>query len=308
MTINDQVRSQIESALDSAKVVLFMKGTREQPQCGFSATVVGILEKLGPDYATIDVLEDGDIREGIKAHSDWPTIPQLYVNKEFIGGCDIIKQMFNTGDLHKTLGVQPPDRTPPKIQISDTAVQVIKEALEEQPGVGVHLNIDAEWNHQFSLVPPEGHEIKAEANGVELLFDIDSAQRANGLIIDMADTAEGQGFSIENPNAPPPVKQMDVNDLKNKLDAGEKLHLFDVRSIDEHERARIKGARLLDNESVNFINSLPKDDALVFHCHHGPRSQSAAEHFRQQGFTNVHNVVGGIDAWSVHVDPTVPRY
>jgi len=308
MTMNDQVRTQIESVLDSANVVLFMKGTRVQPQCGFSAAVVGILEKLGPEYTTVNVLEEGDIRDGIKAYSDWPTIPQLYVNREFVGGCDIIKQMFNTGELHKTLGIELPDRTPPKIEISDSAVKVISEALEDQAGIGVHLNIDAAWNHQFSLAPVEGHEIKTVSNGVELFLDIDSAERAQGIIIDMVDTLEGQGFNIENPNAPPPVKQLEVQELKNKLDAGENLHLFDVRSIDEHQRARIDGAHLFDNDTVNFINSLSKDDTLVFHCHHGPRSQSAAEHFRQQGFANVYNLVGGIDAWSVHVDPSVPRY
>ncbi|MFC1665929.1 Grx4 family monothiol glutaredoxin [Pseudomonadota bacterium] len=198
MTNIDPVRSRIDSVLDTADVVLFMKGTREQPQCGFSATVIGILEKLGPEYATVNVLEDGEIREGIKEYSDWPTIPQLYVNKEFVGGCDIIKSMFNTGELHSTLGVAPPDRTPPKIQVSDSVAQVIKEAIEQQPGVGVHLNIDAAWNHQLSLAPAEGHEIKAEANGIELLLDIDSAQRANGMAIDMTETPEGQGFSIEN--------------------------------------------------------------------------------------------------------------
>ena len=83
-------------------VVLFMKGTSEQPQCGFSNQVVRILDHLGVDYNDVNVLADPDIREGVKAFSNWPTIPQLYVKGEFVGGCDIVREMFQTGEL-KTL-------------------------------------------------------------------------------------------------------------------------------------------------------------------------------------------------------------
>ena len=113
MTTSEQTRQRIESIIGSDRVVLFMKGTREMPQCGFSAATIGVLDALGPDYTTVNVLEDQEIREGIKAFSDWPTIPQLYVDSEFLGGCDIVRQMFNTGELHETLGMEAPDRTPP---------------------------------------------------------------------------------------------------------------------------------------------------------------------------------------------------
>jgi monothiol glutaredoxin len=83
-------------------VVLFMKGTADQPQCGFSNQVVHILDHLGVGYSDVNVLADPDIREGVKEFSNWPTIPQLYVKGEFIGGCDIVREMFQTGEL-KTL-------------------------------------------------------------------------------------------------------------------------------------------------------------------------------------------------------------
>ena len=82
---------------------------------------------LGEDYGSFNVLEDNDIREGIKAYSDWPTIPQLYINQEFVGGNDIISEMFNTGELHDMLGLSKPDRTPPEMSISDEALNHIKE-------------------------------------------------------------------------------------------------------------------------------------------------------------------------------------
>ncbi len=308
MSINNELRAQIEKTIASNRVVLFMKGTPQQPQCGFSATVIGILDKLVSDYETVNVLEDATIREGIKEYSNWPTIPQLYVGKEFVGGCDVIQHMFNSGELHSMFGLESPERILPKITISDTAARAIREAREQQPGIEVHLNIDANWHHEFRLGPAEEHEITVESNDVEILFDLDSAQRAQGLSIDMTETPQGMGFNMDNPNAPPTVAQISAQALKAKLDARERLYLFDVRDTDERERAHIEGSRLLDDEVIDFIGTLPKDEMLVFHCHLGARSQSAADHFRLQGYTNLHNLVGGIDAWSQEVDTSVPRY
>ncbi len=92
----------IQKLIGDNPVMLFMKGTPAFPQCGFSATVVAILDHLGVDYESTNVLEDQDIREGVKSFSNWPTIPQLYVKGEFLGGCDIAKEMFQSGEL-KTL-------------------------------------------------------------------------------------------------------------------------------------------------------------------------------------------------------------
>ena len=91
--------NRIKSEIESSDVVLFMKGTPAAPQCGFSMQVVQILNHLGVPYKAINVLADGEIREGIKAYSSWPTIPQLYVKNEFVGGCDITREMFQSGEL-----------------------------------------------------------------------------------------------------------------------------------------------------------------------------------------------------------------
>jgi len=93
------IRPWIENQVKTNDVVLFMKGTPTFPQCGFSSQVVQILDYLGVDYSGINVLENMDVREGIKAYSDWPTIPQLYVKGEFVGGCDIVREMFQAGEL-----------------------------------------------------------------------------------------------------------------------------------------------------------------------------------------------------------------
>ena len=308
MQLDQPLKSRIETLIESDRVVLFMKGTRTQPMCGFSAATIAILDSM-TQYTTFNILEDQEVREGIKAFSEWPTIPQLYIDKEFVGGCDIVKQMFNNGELHEMLGADAPDRTPPGIFVSDAAAEIITGTLDANPGNAAHLSIDGHWQHSFNLGPAQGHEISAESNGVTLLLDIASAQKAKGLSIDVEETVQGVAFRIDNPNAPPPVGQMAPAGLAAALDQkGSGVMLVDVRTADERARAVIKDSILLTDEALKTVAALPKDTQLVFYCHTGVRSQSAAEHFRTEGFTNVHNLVGGIDAWSREIDSSVPRY
>jgi len=93
------VTERIQSTINGSKIVLFMKGNRSFPQCGFSAATVEIFEQLGAPYETVDVLADMEIREGIKRYSNWPTIPQVYINGKFVGGCDIVRELYESGEL-----------------------------------------------------------------------------------------------------------------------------------------------------------------------------------------------------------------
>ena len=100
---NKQINEQIQSTIDNSNIVLFMKGTPDAPQCGFSMAVSNILKVSKVDFTGVNVLADENLREGIKVFSDWPTIPQLYVKGEFIGGCDIVKEMYENGELKEVL-------------------------------------------------------------------------------------------------------------------------------------------------------------------------------------------------------------
>ena len=101
--MDDQTKSLIQNHIDNNDVCLFMKGTPDAPQCGFSMAVTNILKILEVNFKGVNVLEDQNLREGIKIFSDWPTIPQLYIKKEFVGGCDIVKEMYENGELKKVL-------------------------------------------------------------------------------------------------------------------------------------------------------------------------------------------------------------
>lgn len=101
--MNDQIKGLIQKHIETNDVCLFMKGTPDAPQCGFSMAISNMLKILEVNFKGINVLEDQSLREGVKVFSDWPTIPQLYIKKEFVGGCDIVKEMYESGELKKVL-------------------------------------------------------------------------------------------------------------------------------------------------------------------------------------------------------------
>ena len=101
--MDETTKNTIQEHIDNNEVCLFMKGTPDAPQCGFSMAVSNMLKILEVNFKGVNVLEDQNIREGIKVYSDWPTIPQLYIKKEFVGGCDIVKEMYENGELKKVL-------------------------------------------------------------------------------------------------------------------------------------------------------------------------------------------------------------
>lgn len=308
MSLDPALRSRIESILSANRVVLFMKGQPTMPQCGFSAKAVGALQDLGVEFAHVNVLADAEIREGIKAYGDWPTIPQLYIEGELVGGSDIILQMASSGELSSVLGLAAPDRTPPRITVTPAAVEMLRGALADAPGASLQLGIDAQFQPNFQLAPHDDNAIAAESNGLRVQFDLASARRADGITIDWVDDIRGKGLAIDNPNAPKAVQELSVRDADDQRRAGA-ITIVDVRPADERAIAAIDGPfETFDGDNRARLEALPKDTPLAFLCHHGGRSAQAAEQFRALGFSKVHNITGGIDAWSDAVDNSVPKY
>lgn len=309
MSLDPALRSRIESLLQSNRVVLFMKGQPNMPQCGFSAKAVGALSTLGVDYAHVNVLADQDIREGIKAYGDWPTIPQLYIDGELVGGSDIIEQMSNSGELASLLGVAAPDRTPPTITITPAAAEMLSNAAADAgPGGALALSINAQFQPNFQLAQFDANAIAAESNGVRIQFDLASARRAEGITIDWVDDIRGKGLAIDNPNAPKPVQTLSPAEADVRVTAGEVL-LVDVRPAEERAIAAVKlPFKTFDGNGRAELEALPKDTAIAFLCRSGGRSQQAAEEFRALGFSNVYNVVGGTNAWADEMDSGLTKY
>jgi len=308
MTLSDALRAHLQTIVDAHPVVLFMKGTRHSPQCGFSATVVGILDAMLPDYHTVDVLADPAVRDGLKLFSDWATFPQLYARGRFVGGSDILKELHGRGELAATLGVTAAVKVP-TVHVSEAARKVFREAAKESPGSVLRLEVSAGFRNDLFFGDADPIDVKVDlGEGLVLHMDPGSAHRADGVRVDYAVGSQGGGFTLDHPNEPAKVRQLSPPMLKSMMDDGKRFLLVDVRTEDEYETARLAGARLLDATYEHELLAMDRATPLVFTCHHGVRSLQAAEHFVHKGFSQVYNLQGGIDAWSVTVDPRVPRY
>jgi monothiol glutaredoxin len=218
-----------------------------------------------------------------------------------------VKELLASGEIFEALGLPAPAASAPSIRISDAAAAELRRLAENARGRALHLAIDARLQPGLYFGPREEGELLVEANGVSLALDPISASRADGASIEVRQAAGGPAFQVDVPGAPS-VAQQDPKQVKARLDAGEKFLFVDVRTPEEQALARIPGTRLLDDALRAELERADRDTPIVFHCHHGGRSQRAAEHFLALGFRNVTNLAGGIDAWSQDVDPSVPRY
>jgi monothiol glutaredoxin len=197
----------------------------------------------------------------------------------------------------------------PVIRLSDSARRALQDAAVDAGGDPLRIRISDRWEYDLFFGSRAEDDLDVDCGGITILLDPSSARRADGLSIDFLVGPDAAGFTIENPNEPPKVRQISATELKAMMNRGLSFELVDVRTEDERAIAKIEGSRLLNEEGHDYLLNLDRNTTIVFHCHHGIRSQSAAEYFlREKGFRNLYNLQGGIDAWSQLVDPSVPRY
>jgi len=306
--LSDATRSQIDDLVKKNHVVLFMKGSRHFPQCGFSATVARILDSYLPKYETVNVLSSPEIREGIKEYSSWPTIPQLYVDGKFVGGCDIVRELDGSGELAKLLGAEKKAAAkvePPKVTMTDGARAAIAAAQKDAEGDPLRIAIGPRHEYDLFFDGKQDGDVSLEVAGIAIVLDGESAARAGELSIAFV---EGQGFRLDSSKAPPRVKGMSASELKKIIDDGRKdLALLDVRPEAERKLASIPGHEPLEPSTLEKLESLPATTRVVVYCHSGGRSRAAAEQLVARGIKNVFNLEGGVDAYA-SVDPSVGRY
>jgi monothiol glutaredoxin len=304
--LSPEATAALRARIDAHRVVLFMKGTRSAPRCGFSARVVGSLDELLSDYVTWDVLADDELREDLKRYADWPTYPQLWVAGELVGGADIVAELAERGELASTLGVTVEATAAPTVHITDTARDRLMAALDGED-VPVRLVISPQFEYRFEVAEARlPRDVDVTSNGITLRFDPASARRADGLQIDVP--AGTTSLVITNPNEPPAVRPLSVDRYDAWRREGRPHLLLDVRTLGEWETARIDGAELVGDVLHADLSGLDRQAEIVVMCHHGVRSRYAAEHLIAEGFTKVWNLSGGIDAWSAQIDGAVPRY
>lgn len=198
---------------------------------------------------------------------------------------------------------------PISLTVTDAAARAIREAAADPDTAALRITIGESFDYDLRLDRAGAEDISVDAGGVTVILDASSASRAGGLTLDFdANGADGGGFTIDNPNAPAPIQQISPAELRALLDGSEPLELIDVRTPGERATAVIEGSRLLDQALHDELMQRDRLTPLVFQCHHGMRSQAAAEYFQRAGFRRLYNLRGGIEAWSTEVDPSVPRY
>jgi monothiol glutaredoxin len=214
--------------------------------------------------------------------------------------------MYASGALQKLLGVEERPMAAPRVTITPAAARAFRDAAANAGDDVLRLEIDSQYSCDLHFGPKSADDFAVSSSEVALHVGRTSAGRADGITIDFVTEPTG-AFTIDNPNAPPRVKPISPKALKALLDKGG-VELFDVRPDDERVRASIPQARKLDAQGQKFLFGLEKGAAIALHCHHGVRSRAAAEELLTEGFTNVYNLEGGIEAWSRDVDPSIPRY
>jgi monothiol glutaredoxin len=299
--MDQQFKEKIDKLIAENNIVLFMKGFKHNPMCGFSARVVSMLSDVGVDYHSENIFDDPQIRTGMKEYSSWPTFPQLYVNQEFVGGCDIITGMFTDGSLHSLLGVSREEVPVPEVEITDAAIDAFKAAMQRYEGVHIILEISPQFQYDMGLGQSSPGDLAVTSNGFTMYMNRASAKLADGMKIDF----ENGQVKIDNPNEPTSVHRINVREFKQWIELKKEHILFDVRGEDERAVAKIESALPYHADSLEDVS---KDSVIVFQCHHGMRSYRAAQEALTNGYKNVYNLEGGIHAWSLHIDPLVPTY
>jgi len=206
----------------------------------------------------------------------------------------------------KLLGTEVPEPATPRIIVSEAAAQALGAAAADAGGDSLRLKVGLNFQYDLFFGPCEAGDIEVNQNGLTLLLDRLSASRANGVSIEFVDGPSG-GYKINNPNGPPKVEQLSARELRTMLDRDE-VTLFDVRPEDERAIARIAAACSLDAAGEKYLLGLDRDTPIALYCHHGSRSQGVGQQLLREGFRNVFNLAGGVDAWSQLVDSSVPRY
>ena len=290
--MTEELKNKLQGMVDSHDIVLFMKGDRNQPQCGFSARVVGVLEELEVDYQTYNVFSDPDIRSGMKDFSQWPTFPQLYIKQEFVGGCDLVTEMMQNGELPQMLGVSLEEVSPPTIHLSPGIKALFAESLAQHEG-GIHLEVSKNYQYDLFVGPKSNGQIECLVEGIPFYFSRGSAKRANGISLDFKDGDQG-GVLIDNPNEPK-FQDIAVSDLEDWLQTNPNAKVY---QIGVGADAVLPFATVLDGNAHREIESLPKDHPIAFMCMMGVRSQQASKSLVMQGYNNVFNVLGGLNAWT----------
>ena len=216
--------------------------------------------------------------------------------------------MVQSGELAEALGTERISHPDPEVTLTEAAMGAVRRFWTEDGDPVLRLTVGADFVPLLDLDEVRPGDVALTQDGLTLVMTRSTGRRANGVTIDFVERNGQVGFRVDNPNKPPSVQSLGPADLAGWMKNSKPHLLIDVRTDLERQTAKIEPSAFLDDAFRAELEELDRDKTLVFYCHHGMRSRRAAEHAVAMGFRDVHNLEGGIDAWSREVDGEVPRY
>lgn len=306
----------VKEIVESEPLVVFAKGTKEAPRCGFSARAIDIVKSLGKPFTVVDILADPTIRPALVAFSDFPTSPQLFVKGELVGGSDIVQELYQAGELQRQVyaafgeewtdeaaGEAPFEVTPPALE----KLKSFRESKDEFVRVDITI-MGSERNHALSLETKAlPTDLRWTIDGLGFAVDPKIRGEFDKLKIDWVDNNGSQGFAVTDIGDPPkPAVPATVSPDEalalvedGKDGDGGKVWLVDVREESEWKTGHAAEAILLPmskfEQQVGEVG-FGKDDTILLYCASGGRSGMAVEQLRKQGFRKARNL-GGVANW-----------
>jgi monothiol glutaredoxin len=267
-------------------------------------TLMSLCKRHGHAPLLIDAALDPIFSEHVKDPQVSAHFPLLCVRGALLGGVDAVTALAANGQLSALLS-PPSAEVIPEIALSRAAAEHIKGALTE-PGACLRIGIGPNFEHELTIDTPGPDDLRLTLGDVDCVLDPESAERASGLAIDWVESGDVQGFRIDNPNQPEPLKWVDRLWIEQRTSKGETIDgaaaesmlLIDTRTRKEYEATPLAGAQLLDGALMDQLEALDRRHPLVFYCSNGIRSQKAAERYRELGFRSVHCLRGGLDGSS----------
>ncbi len=292
MTVPDA----ITRALSTEPIVVFLKGTRQQPTCRFSGQLVELLDTLLPEYAAFDIKADPEVKAAAMELSGWDAFPQFFIGGRFIGGVDVAKEWFVTGELARRLGVEQPELPTPQIHLSVPAHEALAKSVQGSP---VRIDRDARKTLRLAVSRRNSSDLAVKLGEITFVFDVVVARHLDGLRIDWLQ--EPGGFVLRTPADS--VRDLAPRELSERLSKGDNLQVVDVRTLAEFRRGHLMCSQFLTKDTFADLLALDRRTPLVFVCQEGTRSRNSAEHFVAEGFVEVYRLEGGLDRWQQELGP-----
>jgi monothiol glutaredoxin len=303
-------KEHVKELVEANRLIIFAKGTKDAPRCGFSARAMQVVGQFGKPFEVVDILSDPSIRPALVAHSEFPTSPQVFLNGELLGGSDIIFELSESGELERLIqsafeGVAVTPAAPAPVTISAAALAQLS-SFKEDPSEFLRVEVQQQaGGHTYGLALEKQSSPTVDRSwtigGLKTVISRSCDDLYDKLSVDWVENPEHQGFSVQEVGTPPQPTELDTEELRGLLSSGAKLRIVDVREDDEWAAGHIDGALHLPLSRIETEwqqHAFEASETLIVYCAKGARSLRATQYLRaDKGLPGARSLRGGIGAF-----------